>query len=115
MNELAVRQHIKQLILDNSDNLVIDLTFQSQPRVIHHVTYSGMTPPTGYFFISITTSNNTDNNRRNFGRANANTASESVYRVNVDVSDYVVFSPGEGEMFERWMLNFNYSLIGLHP
>lgn len=106
MNELAVRRTIKQTILENEDDLVQGLLLQNQPRAIHQVTYSTLTPPTGYFFVSVTTTTNRDSNRRGFGRTTALTLSEAEYNVNIDVSDYVVGTPGENQLFEKMDAEF---------
>lgn len=101
MNELAVRSTIKNLIVVNSPLLVTGLSFQGQPRSVHQVTYSSLTPPTGYYYINITVSNVRTNNRRGFGRTAAMSPSEAEYTVNIDISDYAVAIPGEDQLFER--------------
>lgn len=106
MNELAVRQTIKNLILVNSPLLVIGLTLQGQPRNVHQVTYSSLTPPTGYYYINITVSNIRTNNRRGFGRTAAMSPSEAEYTVNIDISDYAVGTPGENQLFEKMDAEF---------
>lgn len=106
MNELAVRRTIKQVILDNEADLVQGLFLQGMPRSISKVTYSGLTPPTGYFFLSVTTTTNRDTNRRGFGRTTALTMSEAEYNVNIDISDYVVGTPGENQLFEKMDAEF---------
>lgn len=106
MNELAVRRTIKQVILANESTLIQGLELQGLPRNIHQVTYSTLTPPTGYFFLAISTTNDDTRNRSNFGRTTGLTMSEAVYNVNIDVSDYVVGTPGEDQLFEKMDAEF---------
>lgn len=106
MNELAVRRTIKQLINDNESTLISGLTFQGQTRAIHQVTYSSLTPPTGYFFISVTVSNARTRNRGGFGRTTAVPPSEAEYSINIDISDYAVSTPTEDQLFEKMDAEF---------
>ena len=106
MNELAVRSTIKDLIVNNGETLVTGLTFQGQPRNVHQVTYSSLTPPTGYYYINITVQSVRTNNRTGFGRTTALSPSEAEYSVNIDVSDYAIAYPGEDQLFEKMDADF---------
>lgn len=106
MNELAVRRTIKQLLVDNNSTFVTGLTFQGQPRTVHQVTYSSLTPPTGYFYINVTVSNARTRTRTGFGRTTAVPPSEAVYSVNIDISDYAVGDPTENQLFEKMDAEF---------
>lgn len=101
MNELALRKTLKTLIENNELLLVSNLTFQGEPRVIHQITYSTMTPPTGYYFISISISDVVDANRTGFGTTKRLAPSQTTYSVVIEISDYAVSSSGENQMFEK--------------
>lgn len=100
MNELAVRRAIKDLILNNESTLIQGLVFQGQTRYINQVTYSVLTPPEGYFFITVSVSRANTSTRSGFGRTTALSPSEVEYSVNIDVSDYAIATFGENEMYE---------------
>jgi hypothetical protein len=100
MNELAVRRTVKDLILNNESTLVQGLIFQGQSRYINQVTYSVITPPNGYFFITVSVTRATTSTRTGFGRTTSVPPSEVEYSVVVDISDYAVATFGEDAMYE---------------
>lgn len=101
MNESVVRKTLKNLILTNEDKLVTELYFQGNPRTIHQVTTSTLTPPTGYYFISITTTSIATNNRPKFGNTSGMAPSEAKYEVMIEIADYVIGTTTEDELFEK--------------
>ena len=100
MNENNVRKTLKKIISNSASTLVSGLTFQDEPRVIHQITYSTMTPPTGYYFISISTRDVVDNNRTGFNNVRV-APSQSSYSVVIEVSDYAVADNSEDQIFEK--------------
>jgi hypothetical protein len=106
MNESAVRRALKTLILENEDILVSGLTFQGNPRNIHQVTTSSITPPTGYYFVSISTTTDNALNRRNFGRTVSVPPSEARYDVLIELADYAIGDPSEDQLFEKMDTDF---------
>jgi hypothetical protein len=106
MNELAVRVAIKQLIEDSENELVQGLTMQTLPRTIHQVTYSQLTPPSGYYFLNVIVSNSSTGNRSGTGRTVSLPASEATYTVYIDISDYAVAQYGEDQLFESMDAQF---------
>lgn len=106
MNELRVRAAIKDLIVDNKTVLVQGLFAQGQPRKVHQVTYSASTPPTGYFFVNVSTSTNRDRIRPGFGQTGTASPSETEYTVIIDVSDYISGHPAEDQLFEKMDAEF---------
>lgn len=101
MNELAARKAIKQLLVNNKDVFVDGLVFQGNPREIHQITMSQLTPPTGYYFINIYVSNVRDTNNSIFKNA-AKPPTISEYDINIEISDYAVGDYyTEDQLFER--------------
>lgn len=106
MNELRVRVALKNVIESNKATFVQDLEFQEQPRVIHQVTYSILTPPTGYYFVNISVNNATDTNRTGFGRTTGMSPSQAEYDVVIEIADYAVSTIGEDQMYEKMDADF---------
>ncbi len=97
MNENAARKAIKQIIQNNCDKLVEGLEFQGALKTIHQITTSDLTPPTGYYYISISIVDSRENNKQGFGRTTATTQQSATYDIIIEISDYVTANPGVGE------------------
>lgn len=107
MDEVLVRVALKALIESNQASLVAGLTSQGQSRSIHQITYSSLTPPTQYYFVSIWTDNVVQRTRQGFGRTVALPPSEVDYHIVIEIADYAVASPGnEDEVFEKMDSDF---------
>lgn len=107
MNEVAVRNAIKTLISDNNAVLMTDLTFQGNPRTIHQIVTSSLTPPTGYYFVSVTVSSAKAAVRTGMGKTVSVPPSEARYDVVIELSDYAIASPSEEDnIFEKMDADF---------
>lgn len=99
MNIDAVKQALRTLVVNNTSTLVTGLSHQGVARTIEHVTTSLMTPPTGYYYVSI---NVTDVREASKIRqlANANMPPRTaVYDVTIHVADYAVMKVGDAELY----------------
>ena len=101
MNENAARLALKSLIVDNADMLVDGFSKQGASREIHQVTTSSLTPPTGYFFVSIIVTNSVAEVREGFGRTTAVPPSQATYSIAIDIADYALGDPSEDQLFEK--------------
>lgn len=105
MNESAVRLALKKIISNSEAQLVSGLTNQGNPRRINQITTSSLTPPNGYYFISIITSENFTTNASGY-RNTLLGPSEASYGVVIEIADYAMFTYGEDEAYEQMDSDF---------
>lgn len=99
MNENEVRQTIKNLILNNETTILDSITQQGQQRTFAHITTSSITPPTGYYYVNITT----DSPVLSYRDEGINVLISSkiiTYPVSVVLVDHVQPTFGEDELYE---------------
>lgn len=105
MNNVNILNKLKTILLDNADMLVSDLTQQGEARVIHQVSTSTLTPPTGFYAILVTCSNSREADfvrPSNIGvnvRPTAKRIKE--YDIEITVGDEAVLSSEDEEPFEK--------------
>jgi hypothetical protein len=104
MSELAVRQALKDLISNNKSTLVTGLYNQGASRSIKQITYSSLTPPQQYYFISIIVEEVSTTAR--FTSNAAVPPSQALYNVAIEMSDYAIATPGENQLYEKMDADF---------
>ena len=101
MSETLVRNAVKELLVDNSNLFVSGLETQGNPRVIHQISKSQLTPPTGYYYINIyvTTVDVEDNPKF---KTTSIPPSQAIYSINIEISDYAYQAiDDEDQLFEK--------------
>lgn len=106
MNELIVRNTLKSFIDNIKDDLVLDITFQGEQKVIYQITRSSLTPPQGYVFISISVENARTKIRNGFGKTTSVPPSQAEYDVVIDIADYAVGDYTEDQLYEKMDSDF---------
>ncbi len=106
MNEVAALTAVKDLIDSNKETLVQGFVHQGVAREIKQITISSLTPAIDYYFIAIYTDTDEDLTRTGFGTTTALAPSQSIYGMIVEVSDYVVFTSTEDELYEEMDSDF---------
>lgn len=110
MDTAAVKQQIKDLILDqdNKATLLLGLSKQGRERGIATITTSSLTPPDGYFYIAIAIPSS---NEKSDPKAGVKTARHPIrmaeYSIEVIVADEALMSITEEEHYERMQTDFD--------
>lgn len=108
MDENSVREAIRQLLLDNKTDLLLNLEAQGVTRDIGTLTVTTLSAPSDYFYIGISVTGARESVRGNMGKTSSTTPSQAEYDVLIEVSDYGIPQPGEEEyMFEKMDKDFN--------
>ena len=108
MDENSVREALRELLLAEKTDLLLNLTAQGVSREIGTLTVTTLAAPSDYFYIGISVVNSREQVRGNLGRTAINVPSQAEYDVLIEVSDYGISQPGlEKYMFEKMDKDFN--------
>lgn len=103
MDEVAVRDAIFTLLDNNKATLVSGLSIQGNPRVIATIAKQRVTPPTGYYYISVHVTQAVIYND-DIQDINHNVTE---YSCELEVVDYLFHGASETGLFDKLSSDFN--------
>lgn len=95
LNEKAVVDSLKSLLIDNEADILAGLTYQGQQAYFHAVVTTNLAPPSGYPWLLVYCNSATEKSRPTGGRNMRNPSSIGEYAIQIEYTDQAQVTYGE--------------------